>query len=206
MQLWLFAGAALLLALTPGPGILYVGARTLAGGVREGVASTLGTALGGMVHVLAGAAGLSALLLASAEAFTAVKLIGCAYLIWLGIRAWREAKVPLPPLGQVPAMGVWRAWREGVVVEALNPKTAAFFLAFIPQFVSPAHGAAGQFILLGSICVAANTLVDLAVALGIGRLREGTLARPGLLLRLRLASAAMMVALGLGTLFLRRPA
>lgn len=201
----MFAGAALLLALTPGPGILYVAARTVAGGLGEGVASTLGTALGGMVHVVAGAVGLSALLLASAEAFSAVKLAGCAYLIWLGIRGWREARAPLRGPGQVAALGPWRACREGALVEALNPKTAVFFLAFIPQFIGPAEGAATQFVILGSICVAANTLVDLLVALGVGRLRAGALSRPGLMLRARQASAGLMVALGLGTLFLRRP-
>ena len=206
MDLWLFAGAALLLALTPGPGILYVAARTAAGGIGEGVASTLGTAVGGMAHVAAGAIGLSALLLASAGAFTAVKLAGCAYLLWLGIRGWREARRPLLAPQGVVAMGRARAFREGVLVEALNPKTAAFFLAFIPQFVTPDAAAAAQFAALGGICVAANTAVDLLVALGVGRVRRGLMQRPGLLLRLRLASAGMMVALGLGALFLRRPA
>jgi len=91
-QLILFFAAALLLAITPGPGIFYVAARTLAGGRAEGVASTFGTGLGGMVHVLAGSLGVSAIVLASAELFTALKLIGAAYLVWIGFRTFRSAR------------------------------------------------------------------------------------------------------------------
>ena len=91
-QLILFFAAALLLAITPGPGIFYVAARTLAGGRAEGVASTFGTGLGGMVHVLAGSLGVSAIVLASAELFTALKLIGAAYLMWIGFRTFQSAR------------------------------------------------------------------------------------------------------------------
>src|ERR671910_56686 len=90
-QLTLFCAAALVLAITPGPGIFYVAARTLAGGRAEGVASSFGTGLGGMVHVTAGALGVSALVLASAELFTALKLLGAAYLVWIGLRTVRAA-------------------------------------------------------------------------------------------------------------------
>jgi threonine/homoserine/homoserine lactone efflux protein len=108
---------------------------------------------------------------------------------------------------ELPALGMLRAFREGVVVEALNPKTAAFFLAFIPQFLDPARGDVGwRFVLLGSICVAANTLADAVVALAAGRLRDVAGRRGGLLLRLRQAGAGLMMALGLGVLLLRRPA
>lgn len=206
----LFLLAALLLAVTPGPGIFYVAARTLAGGRAEGIASSLGTGLGGMAHVLAGSLGVSALVLASAELFNALKWAGALYLVWLGWRAIRTARAeslpgvaapPMPPLG-----GPRRAFREGVVVEALNPKTAAFFLAFLPQFVDPAAGQAGlQFVLLGSISVALNTLADVAVALAAGRLRDGAAARPGLVRRLREASGAAMIALGLGLAVAKRP-
>ena len=154
--------AALLLAVTPGPGIFYVAARTLAGGRAEGVASSLGTGLGGMVHVLAGSLGVSAIVLASAELFTALKLIGAAYLVWLGLRtdraARRDALAAVAGRGRGAARsGTRRAFREGVLVEALNPKTAAFFLAFVPQFVDPAAGrVAPQFVLLGFVSVAAQ--------------------------------------------------
>lgn len=206
-QFWLFLAAATLLALTPGPGMFYVGARTLSGGLGEGLASTIGTGFGGLVHVLAAAFGLSALILASAEAFTVMKLLGGCYLVWLGWRSWREAGSALPLAAPLPALGLWRAFREGAVVEALNPKTALFFLAFLPQFVVPERGdVVGQFLLLGGICVALNTLVDAGVALAAGRLRGELGQRPGLLRRLRQGSAALIMALGLGVLLLRRPA
>ncbi|MEI6159605.1 MAG: LysE family translocator [Roseococcus sp.] len=206
-QLWLFLAAAAILALTPGPGMFYVGARTLAGGLGEGLASTLGTGLGGMVHVLAAAFGLSVLILASAEIFTAMKLLGGCYLVWLGWRAWREAGMALPAQAPLPALGLLRAFRDGAVVEALNPKTALFFLAFLPQFVVLGRGdVVGQFLLLGSICVALNTLVDAGVAVAAGRVRGQLGRRPGLLRRLRQGSAGLIMALGLGVLLLRRPA
>src|ERR671933_806811 len=91
-QLALYFAAAFVLAATPGPGIFYVAARTLAGGRAEGVASSFGTGLGGMVHVLAGSLGVSAIVLASAELFTALKLIGAAYLVWIGFRTFRSAR------------------------------------------------------------------------------------------------------------------
>lgn len=206
-QLLLFLAAASVLALTPGPGMFYVGARTLSGGLGEGLASTLGTGLGGMAHVLAAAFGLSAVILASAEIFTVMKLLGGCYLVWLGWRAWREAGQALPVQSSLPALGLWRAFREGAVVEALNPKTALFFLAFLPQFVVLGRGdVVGQFLLLGSICVALNTLVDAGVALAAGRVRGQLGQRPGLLRRLRQGSAGLIMALGLGVLLVRRPA
>ncbi|MBS7789600.1 LysE family translocator [Roseococcus sp. SDR] len=206
-QFWLFLAAASLLPLTPGPGMFYVGARTLSGGLGEGIASTIGTGLGGLVHVLAAAFGLSALILASAEVFTVMKLLGGCYLVWLGWRSWREAGAPMPLGTPLPALGLWRAFREGAVVEALNPKTALFFLAFLPQFVAPERGdVIGQFLLLGGICVALNTLVDAGVALAAGRVRGELGQRPGLLRRLRQGSAALIMSLGLGVLLLRRPA
>ncbi|MBD0274962.1 MAG: LysE family translocator, partial [Acetobacteraceae bacterium] len=168
-QLALFFAAAFVLAVTPGPGIFYVAARALSGGRAEGVASSLGTGLGGMVHVLAGSLGVSAIVLASAELFTALKLLGAAYLVWIGLRtvwaARRDASAALGGDAAVPPAGARRAFREGAMVEALNPKTAAFFLAFVPQFVDPAAGGVGvQFALLGLASVVLNTLADVAVA------------------------------------------
>ncbi|MGQ0680787.1 LysE family translocator [Bradyrhizobium sp.] len=210
-QLALYFAAALLLAVTPGPGIFYVAARTLAGGRAEGVASSFGTGLGGMVHVLAGSLGVSAIVLASAELFTALKLVGAAYLVWLGYRtlraARRDASAGLQGDAAAPPIGPRRAFREGVLVEALNPKTAAFFLAFIPQFVDPAAGTiALQFVVLGFVSVALNTLADIVVAFAASRIREGAAARPALIRRLREASGGAMIALGLGLALARRPA
>jgi threonine/homoserine/homoserine lactone efflux protein len=209
-QLAIYFAAALVLAITPGPGIFYVAARTLAGGRAEGVASSFGTGLGGMVHVLAGSVGVSAIVLASAELFTAMKLIGAGYLIWLGIRILQSARRHTTALdvGSAPqASGTRRAFREGVLVEALNPKTAAFFLAFVPQFLDPAKGhVAFQFLVLGFVSVALNTLADIVVAFAANGLREGAAARPSLVRRLREASGAAMIALGIGLTLAKRPA
>jgi threonine/homoserine/homoserine lactone efflux protein len=210
-QFALFFVAALLLAITPGPGIFYVAARTLAGGRTEGMASSFGTGLGGMVHVFAGALGVSAIVLASAELFTALKLIGAVYLVWLGIRtiqiARRDAAAALIQSEDIAPAGSRRAFREGAIVEALNPKTAAFFLAFIPQFVdSSAGNVALQFLLLGFVSVILNTLADIGVAFAASRIRQGAAARPNLVRRLREGSGAAMVALGIGLAFAKRPA
>jgi len=209
-QFALYFAAALLLAVTPGPGIFYVAARTLAGGRAEGIASSFGTGLGGMVHVLAGSMGVSAIVLASAELFTALKLAGAAYLVWIGFRtvqaARRDASVALAGEVVAPPIGPRRAFREGVLVEALNPKTAAFFLAFVPQFVDPAAGAvAPQFMVLGFISVVLNTLADVVVAFAAGGIRDGAVARPVLIRRLREGSGAAMVALGAGLALAKRP-
>lgn len=206
-NLLLFLAAAVLVAVTPGPGIFYVAARTLAGGRAEGFASSFGTGLGGLAHVLAGAIGVSALVMASAEAFTLLKVAGAAYLVWLGLKTIREAQTqPLLP-ERVVATGSGRAFRDGVVVEALNPKTAAFFLAFIPQFVDPAWGpVAVQFVLFGLASVALNTLADIAVACAASEARDGFARRPGLVRRLREASGAVLCGLGATLAFARRSA
>jgi threonine/homoserine/homoserine lactone efflux protein len=206
----MFFAAALLLAITPGPGIFYVAARTLAGGRAEGIASSVGTGIGGMVHVVAGALGVSALVLASAEWFTALKLVGAAYLVWLGIRtiitARRDRESVLEGGAVAPPVGAARAFREGVLVEALNPKTAAFFLAFVPQFVDVAAGSVAlQFVVLGFTSVVLNTLGDLVAVVLAWRIRQGAAARPNLISRLRQSSGWAMVALGVGLSLARRP-
>lgn len=207
-QFALYIVAAVVLAATPGPGIFYVAARTLAGGRAEGLASSFGTGLGGMVHVLAGSIGVSAIVLASAELFTALKLVGAVYLVWIGIRTIRAARQDMS-IGAIaePAIGSQRAFREGVLVEALNPKTAAFFLAFVPQFVDlAASHVALQFVVLGFVSVALNTLADVVVAFAASGIREGAAARPVLIRRLREASGAAMIALGVGLALAKRPA
>lgn len=209
-QLALYFGACLLLAITPGPGIFYVAARTLAGGRAEGVASSFGNGLGGMFHVLAGALGVSAIVLASAELFTVLKLVGAGYLVWIGIRtiqaARRDANAAASGALAASAIGAGRAFREGVLVEALNPKTAAFFLAFIPQFIDTAAGnVALQFVVLGSVSVLLNTLADIVVAFAAGRIREGAASNPSIVRRLREASGGAMIALAGVLVLARRP-
>lgn len=204
-NLALFSAAALAIAVSPGPGIFYVAARTLAGGRGEGLASSFGTGLGGLVHVAAGAVGVSALVMASAEAFTLLKFAGALYLVWIGIKAIREA--PQPFEAKVTTTGAARAFREGILVEALNPKTAAFFLAFLPQFVDPSAGPVWlQFLLLGLISVVLNTAVDVVVAMLASRARSVAVGRPTLLRRLRIGAGGAIAALGVALLFARRPA
>jgi threonine/homoserine/homoserine lactone efflux protein len=163
MSFLFFLAAASLIAVSPGPGIFYVAARTLADGRGVGLASSLGTGVGGLVHVAAGAIGVSALILASAEAFTFLKLAGALYLVWLGVKTAREARFDIVAAARGASVG--RAFRDGIFVEALNPKTAAFFLAFLPQFVDAASAHKTlAFLLLGAIFIFNGTLWCLVIA------------------------------------------
>ena len=163
-----FFFAALVLAITPGPGIAYVVARTAAGGRAEGLASCVGTGLGGMLHVGAAALGLSLLLAQSAVAFSLVKYIGAAYLVYLGIRLLLSEATSAP--ARTKSTGARRALLEGILVEALNVKTALFFLAFLPQFLLGGPSVVVQLVVMGTACVVLNTLVDVAAVLGAARL------------------------------------
>jgi threonine/homoserine/homoserine lactone efflux protein len=160
--------AACVLAVTPGPGIAYVVARTAAGGRAEGLASCIGTGLGGLLHVGAAALGLSVLLAESAAAFSIVKYVGAAYLLYLGIRLLLSKAGSTP--AQAKSTGARRALLEGILVEALNVKTALFFLAFLPQFLIDGRSVVEQLVVMGAVCVALNTLVDVAAVLGAERL------------------------------------
>jgi threonine/homoserine/homoserine lactone efflux protein len=205
MTFLLFLAAACVIALSPGPGIFYVAARTLADGRGAGLASSLGTGLGGLVHVAAGAVGVSALIMASAEAFAVLKIVGTLYLVWLGIKTAPEAGIDVSATTRGGRAG--KAFRDGIVVEALNPKTAAFFLAFLPQFVDPTAGPVWlQFLGLGLISVMLNTMVDVIVVITAARARSMALARPSLLRRLRIGAGAVLAGLGLSLLLARRPA
>jgi threonine/homoserine/homoserine lactone efflux protein len=191
-----FLAAALVLAITPGPGIFYVLTRTLAGGRRDGILSSAGTLLGGMFHVLAAALGVSAILAASALAFEVVKYAGAAYLVYLGIRMIRSRDLSLN-LAKTSVLNPSATFRQGIATEILNPKTALFFLSFIPQFIHPERGHVfAQFVTLGVISVALNTSADigaafLAGALG-GKLKQST----QLIRRQRVVSGFAMIGLG----------
>lgn len=191
-----FLTAAILLAIAPGPGMLYVLARSLAGGRREGLLSALGTFLGGMVHVFAAAAGLSIVLAKSAVAFATVKYLGALYLCFLGIRMILEArKDEATALAQLPR-GRSPLW-QGVMTEVLNPKTALFFLSFIPQFVSRGHGHVfGQFVVLGAISVTLNTTADIVVTLLAGPLGQRIRGSARFRRRQRTLTGAIMIGLG----------
>ena len=190
-----FAIAAVVLAITPGPGIAYVIARTVAGGRNEGLASCLGTGIGGMVHVLAAALGISLFIAQSALAFSIVKYVGAAYLIYLAIRMLL-AKTDGPETSTVSPQGTRRAFSEGVMVETLNVKTALFFLAFLPQFVTQSEPLIPQLVLLGSICVTLNTAVDVVAVFVAERLLQSTDARATRSRLLTRVSGVTMLGLG----------
>lgn len=196
-KLLVFLTAALLLAIAPGPGMLYVLSRSLAGGKREGVLSALGTFAGGMVHVLAAAAGISLILAQSALAFATVKYAGAAYLCFLGVRMIVAASSgnELPQPADARAR---RPFWQGVATEVLNPKTALFFLSFIPQFVDHrgAHVFA-QFVALGTISVILNTSADLIVIMLAGPLGERI--RSSMTFRRRQRKVTGFIMIGLGT-------
>ncbi|HSM83356.1 MAG TPA: LysE family translocator [Nodosilinea sp.] len=196
--LGLFFTAAFILSITPGPAILYTLARSLNGGKSEGLSSALGLFVGGLVHVAAAAVGISSLLMTSAVAFALVKYAGAAYLIYLGLRTLlsrdtllinADAAAPPPHQGS--------AFYQGVITEVLNPKTALFFLAFIPQFINVENGSVfTQFLVLGLITDFSNLAVDVFVASFAGpigqKLRESYRFRRGQ----RLASGCTMIGLG----------
>jgi threonine/homoserine/homoserine lactone efflux protein len=200
-----FLIAAVVLAMTPGPGIAYVVARTVAGGRSEGLASCLGTGLGGLLHVLAAALGLSLLVAQSAIAFNIVKYIGAAYLMYLGVRLLMQKEQAFKAT-PVAAQGVRRALFEGVAVEALNVKTALFFLAFLPQFVLPGEPLVPQLVLLGTVCVALNTLVDVIAVFAAHRLLRSGVARAARARLMTRMSGVTMLGLGAYLALARREA
>jgi len=204
-RLLLFLTAAVLLAVAPGPGMLYVLARSMAGGRREGVLSAFGTFLGGMVHVFAAALGVSVILARSALAFATVKYVGAAYLCFLGVRMILDARKekdcpadrPADEFPQATEPAPRNPLWQGVATEVLNPKTALFFLSFIPQFV---HRGAGhvlfQFVLLGTVSVVLNTSADLIVILLAEPLGKKIRTSAVFLRRQRTVTGAIMIGLG----------
>jgi len=192
----LFVVAALLLLLTPGPAVLYIVARSLEQGRRAGLVSALGVHAGTLVHVVAAAAGVSAVLAASATAFSAVKYVGAAYLIYLGVRRLRDRRSVLRTAQPAP-VSLRRAFVDGVVVNVLNPKTALFFLAFLPQFVDVSRGAVGvQILALGALFVALGLVTDGGYALTAGTAARWLRGRPRFLASERFVSGGMYIGLG----------
>ncbi|HWS58197.1 MAG TPA: LysE family translocator [Actinotalea sp.] len=209
----LFALAGIALVAAPGPAVTFILATTLRHGRGPGLAATAGVELGNTVHVLAAAVGVSAVVAASATAFSAIKVAGAAWLLWLAVRAWGArtpgtlAQVAPPetaPAGSATARRAAQV-RAGFLVGTLNPKTALFFLALLPQFVRPDAGAAwSQMLVLGLVFVALATVGDSIWALGGGAVRG---ALPGVrMVVLDRVSAAVYAALGLVTLTVRRVA
>jgi len=165
---WLvFFSAALALNLSPGPDLLFVLSRTLSGGRRVGVASVCGVCSGALVHVAAAALGLSAIMATSALAFAVVTYVGAAYLVYLGIQALRSTGAGMSlDLKNASRITAWQAYRQGILVDVLNPKAAIFFMAFLPQFVRPDGGAVAlQLLVLGVLVVLVAVVVECTVVL-----------------------------------------
>ena len=189
----LFGLATLALTVSPGPGVLYVVARTLSQGRGAGFASMFGIESGEVLWLAATAAGLAALLATSITALTVLRWAGAAYLIYLGVQRWRQAEKPPAPVRSPLA----RVYAQGMATQILNPKVAVFFVAFLPQFLDPSHPVAPQVAVLGIVYVAVAVAVDVSYVLTASAarrfMRGGTAQR-----RTARASAATYVALGIG--------
>lgn len=199
-----FSAATLVLLLIPGPAVMYIVTRSASQGRTAGLISVAGIHVGTAVHVLSAMVGLSAILVASATAFTVVKTVGAAYLIWLGvqsIRAYRNGALDRPEV-TVEHRSLWRVFVDGIVLNVLNPKTAIFFLSFVPQFVDP--GAAHPVVdlaLLGALFIALGLLTDGIYAL-LGGWVGGHLRRsPQLQRRKDLVAGSAYLGLGVVTAF-----
>jgi threonine/homoserine/homoserine lactone efflux protein len=194
-SLLLFAAASIALLVVPGPSVLYIVTRSVSQGRRAGLISVLGVHVGSVVHVTAAALGLSALLASSATAFMIVKYLGAAYLVWLGVQKLRRRESG--PVEEAPPVRSSRLFTQGIVVNVLNPKTAIFFLAFLPQFVNPSRGpVALQIIVLGACFILLGIMSDGGYALLAGTL-AGRIRRTRKARR-RLDRASGVVYLGLG--------
>jgi threonine/homoserine/homoserine lactone efflux protein len=175
----LFAAASLAFIAVPGPSVIYIVSRSLAEGRRAGIVSALGIQTGGLVHVLAATIGVSALLASSAVAFSVVKYAGAAYLISLGLRKLLAGETPEERAGE--PVGRRRLYWQGVVVNSLNPKTALFFLAFLPQFVDTSRGSASaQILVLGLLFAVLGLFSDAVYAVAAAAARDRLLSNPRL--------------------------
>ena len=197
----LFLSAALVLLIVPGPAVLYIFARSVEQGRRAGFVSILGIHVATLVHVAAAALGLSALLASSALAFSIVKYAGAAYLIWLGLKKIFGRSEPVGAISVKPH-GHWRLFRDGFVVNLLNPKTALFFLAFLPQFVEVDRGhVAMQIAFLGILFAVLGSMTDGCYALAAGTMGNWLKRSPGYLKVERYVSGVLFIGLGLTAAF-----
>ena len=194
-----FAAASLLFAVVPGPAVLYIVTRSVSQGRAAGLASVLGIATGTLVHVLFAALGLSAVLMTSATAFTVVKYVGAAYLVYLGITKMLAADGRV--VGKAAPRGepLVRVYTQGAVIGVLNPKTALFFLSFLPQFVDPARGSVVfQLVFLGVLLVAISMVSDSCYAMLTGTAGDWLRSRGSRFeRRQRVVSGGILVGLGL---------
>ncbi len=197
----IFVAAALALLLTPGPAVLYIVARSIDQGRRAGLVSMLGVHVGTLVHIAAAAAGLSALLAASATAFSLVKFLGAAYLVYVGARRLLT-RASAAPVERHRNRRLRRAFADGIVVNTLNPKTALFFLAFLPQFVDLSRGSVGvQILSLGLLFVALGLITDGLYALSAGTAAEWLRGNPRFVASERWISGGIYIGLGVAAAF-----
>src|SRR6266513_1271257 len=171
---WLFVATGVLLNLTPGQDTLYILGRSIAQGRRIGLASALGISAGSVVHTLAAALGLSAVLATSASAFLVLKVAGALYLVYLGVRVLITRTAAFGATDIADSVDTWTAFRQGMLTNVLNPKVALFFLALMPQFIAPDSPAkVGAFLVLGLTFITTGTAWCLVLALGASRVRRG---------------------------------
>ncbi len=163
----LFLSAAIAINITPGPDMIYILSRTIAQGRKIGIASSFGVCSGALVHIFAAAFGLSAILATSAMAFSVIKYAGAAYLVYLGIQALRSKGVSFDiPVEKQVQSTFWKAYRQGALIDILNPKVAIFFMAFLPQFVRPELGnASAQILILGLLVNLVGVIIESVLVL-----------------------------------------
>jgi threonine/homoserine/homoserine lactone efflux protein len=196
----LFAVASLALLVVPGPAVLYIVASSIDGGRRAGLASMLGIQAGALVHVAAAALGLSGLLASSALAFDTVRYLGAAYLVAIGLWTLLRGGSPTDPDEPRRSPRYRRRFAQGVVVQILNPKTALFFLAFLPQFVDPDAGRVWlQIVFLGLVFISLAVLSDGTWALAAGTAAERLRGHLGFRRAQRYVSGSVFVGLGVVT-------
>lgn len=197
--LTVFVAATLALLVVPGPAVLYIVARGVDQGRRAGLASAAGIATGSLVHVVAAALGLSAILASSALAFSIVKYLGAAYLIYLGLRTLLTRPDPTAPVDRRPRT-ISELFRQGVVVQVLNPKIALFFLAFLPQFVDPSRGSiAAQTLFLGGLLMAMGLCTDSLYAVVAGTAGDWLQRQPAFESVQRYVAGTVFIGLGVTT-------
>ena len=191
-----FLGAAIVLLLVPGPAVLYITARSIDQGRLAGIVSVLGIAAGTLVHLIAAAAGVSAILVRSTMAFETLRYAGAAYLVWLGVMKFRSAPRGKIVADDTPRESLGEIFRKGITVNVLNPKTALFFFAFLPQFVNPSRPAASQILVLGSIFLVMAIATDSMYALAAGSAANWLRGRASIVRRSEYAAGTVYIALG----------
>ncbi|HKB10573.1 MAG TPA: LysE family translocator [Vicinamibacterales bacterium] len=194
-----FVAASIALLLTPGPAVLYIVTRSLDQGRLVGLVSVLGICTGTMVHVVAATLGLSALLVSSALAFTAVRYAGAVYLVVLGIQALLRREPP-PTDTTIEPTALRRVFAQGVVVNILNPHTALFFFAFLPQFVNPSRGGVpAQMLALGMLFILLSATTDTGWAMAAGTAGDWIRRNPQFARRQRYVTGGALIGLGAAT-------